>query len=327
MSEHDAPPDALAALIRSAGKREAPPAQAYDRALAAATAAWDLKVRRRRRWRVAGGLAAGVAAASIGGFIAFSALDTPTPSARFVAQVERVIGAVEVRPLDSRSWMSLRDDAAPLSSGAALRTESGSAAALRFGATSVRIADATELVIESDSRLRLLVGKVYIDTGGAGDAGRMVVATSAGTASDIGTQFEVSYRDERYRLRVREGEVVLQRDAERVFGRAGDEVSVSADGSVRTATIAAHDPEWRWIHQLAAAPDIDDQPLTVLLAWVARETGARVRYASPEAERRAATAILHGSIRHLAPLEALAVMLATTDLRHEVLSDGTIMIR
>jgi hypothetical protein len=29
----------------------------------------------------------------------------------------------------------------------------------------------------------------------------------------------------------------------------------------------------------------------------------------------------------LAPLEALAVMLATTDLEHEVLDDGTIMIK
>ena len=52
-----------------------------------------------------------------------------------------------------------------------------------------------------------------------------------------------------------------------------------------------------------------------------------MRYATPAIERRASGTILHGSIRGLEPLEALAVMLATTDLRHEVLADGTIMIK
>ena len=81
------------------------------------------------------------------------------------------------------------------------------------------------------------------------------------------------------------------------------------------------------MNALASAPDIDNQPLTVLLAWVARETGVPVRYATPAIERKASATILHGSIRRLEPLQALAVMLATTDLRHEVLADGTIMIK
>ena len=94
-----------------------------------------------------------------------------------------------------------------------------------------------------------------------------------------------------------------------------------------SAAIAANDPDWRWIHSLASAPDIDEQPLTVLLAWVARESGVKVRYASPAIERKATATILHGSIQRLKPFEALEVMLATTDLRHEVLSDGTILIK
>ena len=49
-----------------------------------------------------------------------------------------------------------------------------------------------------------------------------------------------------------------------------------------------------WVHALASAPDIDNQPLTILLAWVARETGVAVRYATPAIERRAST---HDSAR------------------------------
>jgi hypothetical protein len=67
--------------------------------------------------------------------------------------------------------------------------------------------------------------------------------------------------------------------------------------------------------------------VTVLLTWVARETGRAVRFASPDIERKAGTTILHGNIRHLAPLEALSVMLATTDLEYTLPDDATILIR
>ena len=68
-------------------------------------------------------------------------------------------------------------------------------------------------------------------------------------------------------------------------------------------------------------------PLTVLLEWVARETGRVIQFDKPEIERKAGTTILHGNIRHLAPLEALEVMLATTDLEYALPDDGTILIR
>jgi hypothetical protein len=72
---------------------------------------------------------------------------------------------------------------------------------------------------------------------------------------------------------------------------------------------------------MAQAPEIDGRPATELFAWVARETGRRLRYASPEVEQRAATVILHGNIRHLAPLAALDAMLATTDLEYALIGD------
>ena len=78
---------------------------------------------------------------------------------------------------------------------------------------------------------------------------------------------------------------------------------------------------------MASAPEINEQPVTELLEWVARETGRPIRYKDSEVERRAATTILHGSIRHFAPLEALGVMLATTNLEYVELPDGTLLIQ
>jgi hypothetical protein len=80
------------------------------------------------------------------------------------------------------------------------------------------------------------------------------------------------------------------------------------------------------VQSVAPAPDIDEQPVTLLLTWVGRETGKVIRFASPDVERRAGQTILHGNIRHLSPMEALQVMLATTDFEPAV-SDDTILIR
>jgi ferric-dicitrate binding protein FerR (iron transport regulator) len=208
-----------------------------------------------------------------------------------------------------------------------LRTLAGSGTALRIGNVSVRIADRTQLLLDSQARLSLQQGTVYVDTGGNAEQRGMLIVAGATSVTDVGTQFEVRYREGDYRVRVREGVVLLQRGALRRRGIAGEQITIREDGGFRNDAIAANDPDWRWIDSLATAPDIDDQPLTVLLAWVARESGFKVRYASPAIERKATTTILHGSIQRLKPLEALEVMLATTDLQHEVLSDGTILIK
>lgn len=318
--------DPLAHLIHVAGRREAPPAQAYERALAAATQSWQTTLRRHRRRTVAS-LAAGIAVLCVGLGVAWYSLKPQDVVAQPVAKIIRVIGAVQVKPADWGNWISLRDDAGPLLTGATLRTETASATALQLQDISVRIADGTEVVLESKSRLRLVRGKVYVDTGTAGVTGRMLVVTDAASVSDVGTQFEVQYQQSGYHVRVREGEVLLQHGAQRERGVAGEQISIDGAGTVRVAAFARDDPAWNWVYALASAPDIDNQPLTILLRWVARETGVAIRYASPAVERKATHTILHGSIRHLEPLQALTVMMATTDLQHEVLSDGTIMIK
>ena len=318
--------DAVATLIRGAGRREAPPEQASRQALAAMTQAWRAKVRR-RQLRLGSALAAGVAALGLSAAIGLRSIVPPPPPFAPVASVERVIGAVQVRASGNEDWHSLQESDEPLVEGTALRTLPKSAAAVRIRDISVRIADGAELVIESTGRLHLLQGKVYIDTGGHGPAPGILVRTRIASVTDVGTQFEVRYDGSDFRVRIREGAVLLEQGGRRTRGSAGQQIVIDSSGAATHAEIAPADAQWRWTQALASPPAIDNQPLTVLLAWVARESGVPVRYASPDVERKATATILHGSIRRLEPLEALEVMLATTDLRHEVLSDGTILIK
>ena len=78
---------------------------------------------------------------------------------------------------------------------------------------------------------------------------------------------------------------------------------------------------------MAPHPQIDEQPVRLLLNWVARETGKRVVFEEPFLEVKASETLLHGSVRNLPPLEALDVHLATTDLDYVLLEESVIMIR
>ena len=99
------------------------------------------------------------------------------------------------------------------------------------------------------------------------------------------------------------------------------QLEINSLGGVTRSPIAATDMAWQWAETIAPAPDIDGQPASVLLTWVARETGRRLYYESAAVETRAAAVILHGNILHLAPLAALDVMLATTDLEYVLVGD------
>jgi ferric-dicitrate binding protein FerR (iron transport regulator) len=207
-----------------------------------------------------------------------------------------------------------------------VRTSSASRAALTVGDRySVRLAEATELRLLSDDELQLVAGKVYVasltELGGT-----MVITTAAGEVSDIGTRFEVQLRPEGLRVRVREGEVAIDRPLGRLRGVAGEELIVKTDGTIRRGKIQPDDAAWQWTQALAPTISIDGQPLTTLLRWVERETGRIVRFANVDVERAVNTTILHGDIGSLAPMDALSVMLSTTDFRHRILQDGTIII-
>ena len=316
--------DGVAQLIRVAGRRAEPPAEAYAQTLAAAMATWD-RLQSRRRRRLAVTLAASLVLAFGVAYLVTNLPPKPVPS---VGHSDRIIGTVEARADPDDDWSTLREELQDLPAGAQVRTLAGSRAGIVLaGGVSLRLAEATELVLESESQLRVIAGKIYVDTGHGRATSAVEVITEAGTVMDVGTQFEVLYRDGAYRLRVREGRVMLRREAGVVDGQAGEQLTIPAGGALERARIEQDDPDWNWVESVAPAPDIDKQPVTVLLDWVGRETGRSVRFASPEIERKAGTTILHGNIRHLAPLEALSVMLATTDFEYALPDDATILIR
>ena len=68
-------------------------------------------------------------------------------------------------------------------------------------------------------------------------------------------------------------------------------------------------------------------PLVHFLEWVARETGRQVQYDSPETEARVRRVTLHVNSIDLAPVDALEVALASTDIEYSLPDEATILLR
>ena len=214
-----------------------------------------------------------------------------------------------------------------LGTGRRLRTQPDGRAALRLaGGASLRLAGQTEVLLDAPGRIFVHHGTIYVDGGVPPGADPIEVVTPAGTAREIGTQFELQVAGARLRLRVREGSVSIDQGGRSLVGTAGEQITIDDFGGIRRSAIERASVDWAWAEAVAPVPDVDGRPATQLIDWVARETGRRLRYESPAVEKRAASVTLHGNIRHLAPLAALEAMLATTDLEY-VLEGDTMEIR
>lgn len=310
--------DIVESLLRSAGRRAEPPEDACREVFVAAHAAFRRKTsrRRERRWLL------GAAAAAVL-FIAVALMLRWTPPAaqqEELARVARVVGTVEFAAGDI--WRPLAEAPPRLTAGIKLRTHAeGRAAIALSGGESLRLAGGTEVMLDGPRRLYLRGGTIYLDSGERPAAAHLEVVTPAGTARDVGTQFELHVASASLRLRVREGMVTIDRGGASLTGQAGEEIAIDGLGDVSRARILPTDAAWMWAEALAPMPDMDGMPASALIAWVARETGRQLAYESPLLEQRASTVILHGDIRHLPPLAALEAMLATTDLIVELKGD------
>jgi ferric-dicitrate binding protein FerR (iron transport regulator) len=314
--------DLVESLIRAAGRRTEPPEDARQAVLAAATRAFRSRSARRREasWLLWAGAAAVLLLA-----VAMMFQWAPPGAGRAeLARIERVIGSVERATGDV--WQHVGDSAAPMTSGMKLRTQAGAGAGLVLaGGASLRLAADTEITLDSRDSFYLGRGTVYLDHRGSVGTGYRI-ETPAGSVRDLGTQFELRVGDGALRLRVREGRVEVERAGRQVTGDAGEQLDIDAFGSVLRSRIAPDAADWSWTQVLAPAPDIDGRPAIELLDWVARETGRTLHFTDPAVRERAMRVVLHGNIRHLAPLEALDVMLATTDLEY-ALNGGRIEVR
>jgi len=368
MQDDDIQDTQIAELLRLAGHRPEPAPFRTARVRAAVEAEWRAAVRKRDRRAVVQWIALAVAASVllvVGAKWLLPSSPLPSESNQasapsinagvVVAHLSRATGLVTIAENRTDAWRLLAAGAT-VNGGAAIRTDAQSRAALTLAhGQSLRLDMDTQIVIDSDARIRLERGSVYLDSGrkmsgtaaggprgqqdqqraapratenaagAAEDADGVEIVTPFGTLRDVGTQFEVSLTGSGLRVRVREGEVALTHRDVRVAATQGESVSVARDGTVTRGSVAVTGPEWAWASATAPAFQLDESSLVDFLDWVSREEGWDWRFADAAAKQRGAGVILHGSIEKLTPAEALDAVLPTCGMAWR-LEGGSLII-
>lgn len=320
--------DSLARLVRMAGRRQDPPGEVHDQVYAAAAAALRNKIRRRQRRRMGYAVAATVALVAVLIGVLQGGPGRSGDQSPDVALTDLVAGTVQIRGVGDTAWRAIEGPGTALTEGTSIRTAASSGLGLRLAnGDSFRLDERTEILFESPTQVHLLAGAVYLDSGHSdGGAAEMEIQTPTGRVRHIGTQFELKYTMDALRLRIREGQVLLTYQTGEVQAHQGDEISVGRDGRLLMSTVDAYGPVWDWVQALAPMPGGDQRSLASLLKWVERETGRKVHFARPDLEQMATETILHGSSRRMLPMEALSVMLETTDFHYTVTGENEILI-
>jgi ferric-dicitrate binding protein FerR (iron transport regulator) len=335
-SANQAEEERVRRLLESAGPRSEVPPDDLAQIKQAFRAEWQQYVRQRQARRFSTwnrrqvlALAAMLLVAAVG-IVWWLWRLGPSGAAGTAARVESVTGVVTARsPHDEGGARPVQLTAgAEVLDGTALETGGAGHAALRLaGGASLRLDAGSRVRLVTASAVDLARGAVYLDSGGEGP-GTVAVQTPLGVVREIGTQFEVRLLGEAaaLRVRVREGEVRVEKRGAAYPAGAGVELTLRAEGVVTRQPIASHGSPWSWVLQAAPPLEIEGKTLQEVLDQVARETGWTIRYADESLAASASSTVVHGAIGHLTPVQALDVVLPGAGLRHEVV-EGVLVIR
>jgi ferric-dicitrate binding protein FerR (iron transport regulator) len=323
--------DPIERLVRLAGTRPSASEERTARVRAQAHAEWTRVVSARtRRQRFATGAAVLALAAMVLLVVQYSTgrRARPPAPAPVVATLSAATGRVVFasRPLENNPADADLPVGGVVHASQGVRTNPGVLAALTLtNGVSLRADEGSRLVIDSPRDILLIEGRIYLDTDAHTDTSAPLrVRTPLGEVHDVGTRFEVRYGDGQLRVRVRDGQVIVNAGKDRARAGGGMEISSSANGLVTRAS-APFGSEWGWVAKSAPPFVLAGRTLSEFLDWVSREAGYAVVFEG-NAAAAASKTVLQGSINSLTPDEALEVVLPSTGLDYRVV-EGRLIIR
>jgi len=309
--------DPVGSLIRRARLRDLAPETTERRVRTEVRAAWQAAVdaRRRRRWRSFAAAAAVVAVALIvGGRLSL----TPVVPG-VAASIAHLTGQVLVNGAPFGGDMDLL-------AGDTLATSPTSRASLDFAEGALRMDVDTAVRFVDGKRLRLLQGRLYIDSGAGPSSVPVQIVTALGTVTDVGTQFQVTLpTDETLQVGVREGLVDVEQEDRIVSAKAGEAIQITDNGELTRTAVDSQDESWDWAEALAPRFDIENRSLLEFLKWAARETGRGLVFKDINAERSADREMLRGSIDGMNPDQALEAVRNTVQSPYQVVDDQIVV--
>jgi ferric-dicitrate binding protein FerR (iron transport regulator) len=319
--------DKLAQLLASVEPRKAPPAHIEAQVRAAVHAEWlhltqRRKAKQQHRWLAAAAVL--VCAISVGWWVR-NTIDTKgqvtvasSAAATTVAVIAQLHGAAALNDVIAAPTNQIHSsDVLRTHENAGMRIE------LQNGA-SLRVAANTELHWLAVDSVQLVQGAVYVDS--HANAAPFTIHTPHGDVTHLGTRYLVDVEQQLLRVAVREGEVAIHPARNQLSDRMSDQVSVGAlqqvqmeaNGEIVRNDLQLGDVVWQWADALAQPFTMENRSVAEFLQWVASETGCELNYSSATVKNAASNTVLHGQSGTQAPLQAMQVVLATTDFHASV---------
>jgi len=317
----------LPRLFRALGPMPALPADMKQRWEATFSAELSIQnaARRRRRARITIGWAATVLVVVASGLFVLLRPTEPSPQIASVTRVTGVVGLADSFDGQVARAITIGEELGPDQ----LRTGDRSSLALRYRDADVRLNSNTAVVLHP-MRLQLLHGDIYVDAGVGPHRGpAVVIETSFGTLTHVGTQFLVTATDSEMRAAVREGAVAVSVGGERRTIDDTDgatEIVVSAAG-IATRHVSSSSGMWDWTVEAAPGYSVDGRSADEFLVWATRQMGVQLQYADEAARIHSKTAVLHGNVAAMSVAQGLAVLNATTHLDLDTADPAVLRVR
>lgn len=318
----------LELLLRRARPRRAPPDADRRQVRRVVEAEWlAVTARRHRRRRRQVLVAAAAVLLAVAG--ALYSLRFPGVAPVAVATIERSVGSLYL--LGERSEVTEAGKLSILTAGQTIVTGLESGTAMRWH-------QGGQLRLDADTRLELLArdavflqsGRLYFDSQAsplsdseAPAESHFIVRTPQGTVSPAGTQFMTAQDGRTLTVSVREGEVQVDGDYYDGSASAGQQLTLEGRNRPVLTNIPVAGGAWSWIESISASTAFENPSVYQFLAWVARETGLQLRFATPQAEQIARRERLIGRV-DAAPRDALRLWMSTVDLDWHI--DGDVII-
>jgi ferric-dicitrate binding protein FerR (iron transport regulator) len=311
--------DNLARLLARAGARSAPPAHIEADVRAAVHAEWlhltqSRKARQRKRWLAAAAILIGV---FTGGWLSHSMISRSS---------DAVAPAVIATLTYTQGGATLNDavigNSKLIHAGDQMNTaaDGGMRMTLTNG-LSMRVAPNSMLHWLDASHVQLTRGGLYVDS--HADTAAFIVHTARGDVSHLGTRYLVDADAQSLRVAVRSGRVAIKAGDTELAVDAWQQLQFGADGTVVRSDLLLDDGHWQWADALAAPFVLENRSVAEFLQWAADESGCQLSYENDSIAMLARRTVLHGQQTSLAPLQAVQMILATTDLRAHV--DGRLL--
>lgn len=317
--------DAIARAVQMAGARARPDASVEQAVSGVVEREWREAVQQHRNRRLSRwGLAASLVALTVGvGWVALRQTRESAPE-----WIGTLVGTRDPVHLTRTAGHRLNASGDSLAAGTRIETGPGGAALLTLGSIGIRLGPGSVLQLEHAGTVRLVSGRLYVDSGERFDPDRkFLVATEFGTVTHRGTQYQVRVEPGRSLFAsVREGTVEVQAHGHSQSLTRGEGLRVTDSRDMVRETVSPYGELWQWVSEYAPEVYIDGRSLTTFLEWFARETGRTVVFVPPASRAAADQTTLSGSVSGLAPLRALDAVMATTGFRCDLTVPGQIRV-